>query len=269
MTRRIGETRQLRLKHVVDAIRPREERYMVWDVELRGFGLDVWPSGLRSWIVIYRASGVGRRMTLGRADIIAPAQARNLALDVLARVAHGDDPLASRRDAARHAKRTADRGFEGDATVEIVAQRYLSTLRSRRSPKWATEAERLYERKIKPEFGERAIRAIEIKDVRALHESLVGTPILANRVKAVISAIVTRAIEDGDRPRELLNPAGAVVDYPEAERDRYLAEDEWPKIANAIRTLQAEFAKAPSWDTRRNQLDVLVTLALTGPDCAP
>lgn len=264
MTRRIGETKQLRLKHVVDGIKPREERYMVWDTELRGFGLDVWPSGRRCWIVIYRASGRGRRMTLGRTDIIAPAQARNLALDVLSRVAQGEDPLGNRREAAKKVKRATDRGFDGEATVDIVAQRYLSTLRSRRSPRWATEAERLYYRKIKPEFGGRAIRDIEVKDVRALHESLVSTPVLANRVKAVISAIVTRAIEDGDRPRELLNPAGAIVDYPETERNRYLTEDEWPRVAKAIAALRAELEKARSWDTRRNQLDVLITLALTG-----
>jgi integrase len=264
MTRRIGETKQLRLKHVVDAIRARDERYMVWDTELRGFGLDVWPSGRRSWIVFYRASGRGRRMTLGTTDVVTPTQARTLALDVLSRVAQGDDPLDIRRVAAREARRVVERGFAGDATVEHVAQRYLATLRARRSPRWATEAERLYDTKIKPELGARAVREIKIKDVRALHEMMVATPVMANRVKAVISAIVTRAIEDGERPRELLNPAGAIVDYPEIERERYLMEDEWPRVAKAVATLRVELEHAPSWDTRRQQLDALITLALTG-----
>jgi integrase len=264
MTRRIGETKQLRLKHVVDGVRARDERYMVWDTELRGFGLDVWPSGRRSWIVFYRASGRGRRMTIGTTDVVTPTQARTMALDILSRVAQGDDPLNDRRTAARETKRAVTRGFEGDATVDHVAQRYLATLRARRSPRWAAEAERIYKTKIKPALGARAVREIEIKDVRTLHESLVETPVMANRVKAVMSAIVTRAIEDGERPRQLLNPTGAIVDYPEMERDRYLTEDEWPKVAKAIAKLRAELEKAPSWDTRRQQLDALVTLALTG-----
>lgn len=256
--------KDLSLKRVVDAIRPQERRYMVWDAQLRGFGLDVWPSGRRSWICFYRFQGRGRRMTLGTVEKITPMQARELALGVFAKVAQGLDPLGDRRAATRAAKAATERGYEGVPTVAHIAERYLATLRVRRSPRWATEAERLYTSRLKPKLGARSILEVAVKDVRALHEGMKDTPVLANRVKAVLSAIITRAIDDGERPRELLNPAGAVPDYPETERDRYLTEDEWPRVAKAVKAVRKDLEGAPTWDTRAHQLDAMITLALTG-----
>ena len=45
---------------VADA-KPRDRRYIVWDDELTGFGVRISPSGLRSFIVQYRAHEGGRR----------------------------------------------------------------------------------------------------------------------------------------------------------------------------------------------------------------
>ena len=43
-------------KRAVDAAKPREARYYEWDTEIRGFGLQVLPSGIRSFIFQYRDS---------------------------------------------------------------------------------------------------------------------------------------------------------------------------------------------------------------------
>jgi integrase len=253
-------SKDLSLKRVVDAIRPGAVRYMVWDTQLAGFGLDVWPSGRKSWILFYRVQGQARRMTIGTTDRMPPAQARTAVLAALSQVGQGIDPLAIRRATVER----VEAARRGAATVAAVADRYLATLKSRRSSTWAGEAERLYTTHIRPTLGRMAVRDVAVKDARALHESMAATPVSANRTKAVLSAIITRAIDDGERPRELLNPAGGVRDYPEVERDRYLTEDEWPRVAKAIAALRTELAAAPAWDTRAHQLDALITLALTG-----
>ena len=76
----------------VDDAKPRDRRYIVWDDELTGFGVRVSPSGLRSFIVQYRAREGGRRaasrkQVLGHFPALTPARARSRAREVLRAVA--------------------------------------------------------------------------------------------------------------------------------------------------------------------------------------
>src|SRR3546814_11781090 len=68
-------------KRVVDASLPREKRYHLWDSELRGFGLRVEPSGIKTFLAKYRAEGGGRRAPgrrhpLGRNSALPPGEGR-------------------------------------------------------------------------------------------------------------------------------------------------------------------------------------------------
>ena len=47
-------------KRAVDDAAPRSERFIVWDVELKGFGRRVEPSGAKTFLVRYRPMGAGR-----------------------------------------------------------------------------------------------------------------------------------------------------------------------------------------------------------------
>ena len=82
---------RLTTRTVADA-KPRDRRYIVWDDELTGFGVRVSPSGLRSFIVQYRAREGGRRaasrkQVLGHFPALTPARARSRAREVLRAVA--------------------------------------------------------------------------------------------------------------------------------------------------------------------------------------
>jgi hypothetical protein len=69
-------------KRTVDAAEPRTARYELWDSELRGFGLRVQPSGLKTFFVRYRAGAGGRGATkeffpIGRyGEHLTPDEAR-------------------------------------------------------------------------------------------------------------------------------------------------------------------------------------------------
>ncbi len=256
------ERHDLGLKRVVDALPVRSVAYNVWDGRLPGFGLRVAPTGLRSFFVQYRAKGISRRMTLGDIRTLAPALAKARALDILSAVAQGGDPLLERRAEAGDARNSARLQREA-ATVADVAERYLESLRLTRSAKWADEAERIVNKHIKRTLGARKIASIETPDVRALHERLHKTPALANRVRAVLSAILSRAMADGARLRTE-NPAEAVPPFDETPRDRYLTADEWERLAKAIADERAALANVPASDTRPAQLDAILLLALTG-----
>ena len=82
---------RLTTRIVADA-RPRERRYIVWDEELAGFGVRISPSGLRSFLVQYRAREGGRRaasrkQVLGHFPALTPARARARARAVFRSVA--------------------------------------------------------------------------------------------------------------------------------------------------------------------------------------
>jgi integrase len=82
----------------------------VWDTELEGFGLRLRRRSdgdlLRNWVAQYRANGHTRRVTIGGADKITSAQARDAARKVLARVELGHDPQAERQAKRQQEART-------------------------------------------------------------------------------------------------------------------------------------------------------------------
>jgi len=89
-------------KTVVDKAEPRDRQYTVWCGELKGFGVFVLPSGTRTYFVDYRnANNVRRRMKLGRHVQITAEQARTLAIQALADVSKGNDPLEDRNSESK------------------------------------------------------------------------------------------------------------------------------------------------------------------------
>ena len=84
-------------KRVVDAAEARANDYVIWDDELPGFGLRVFVSGKRSYVIQYRAAGRSRRYTIGFHGVWTPETARQEAKVLLGRIAKGDDPAEERR----------------------------------------------------------------------------------------------------------------------------------------------------------------------------
>jgi hypothetical protein len=91
-------------KRVIDAEPAGAARRIIWDTELRGFGVRVETSGTKTFLVRYRPKGNGRNgpkrfVTIGRYGAITPEQARNEARSKLAAVARGNDPAEARDQA--------------------------------------------------------------------------------------------------------------------------------------------------------------------------
>jgi integrase len=91
-------------KRVVDAAVPQPKRFHIWDVEIKGFGLLVLPSGVKSYIFDYRTpQAIKRRITIGQHGAWTPEQARRKAEEYRQVVRAGADPLGDKqalRDAA-------------------------------------------------------------------------------------------------------------------------------------------------------------------------
>lgn len=96
MSKRSGVTLT---KRVVDATHKQDKRYHIWDDELSGFALRVEPSGVKTFVIKYRANGGGRSakqhwLVIGRFGTLTPDQARKIAKATLGSVAAGADPAS-------------------------------------------------------------------------------------------------------------------------------------------------------------------------------
>jgi hypothetical protein len=79
-------------KRVVDVAQATGRDYVIWNDDLQGFGLRVFASGKRSYILQYRALGRSLRYTIGSRGVWTPEMARQEAKVQLGRIAHGDNP---------------------------------------------------------------------------------------------------------------------------------------------------------------------------------
>lgn len=82
----------------VDKLEPTPgKQRLVWDTELRGFGVRVSPGGARSYIMQRRVGNKERRVTLGRHGEISAENARRKALGMAAQFSEGIDPVKERQ----------------------------------------------------------------------------------------------------------------------------------------------------------------------------
>ncbi len=88
-------------KREVDKCLPKEALYFVWDDEIKGFCLLVYPNGAKSYAFQYRTpEGKTRRFTIGKHGKYTPDQARDKAKTLAAEIITGVnlDPVGHKQD---------------------------------------------------------------------------------------------------------------------------------------------------------------------------
>ncbi|MCF8467252.1 MAG: site-specific integrase [Sneathiella sp.] len=84
-------------------IEPGEKPYEIHDQRMKGFLLRIQPSGTMTYIAQYRR---GKRIALGRADVLKPSDAREVAKKILGDAMRGIDPMAAKRAEKSHTLET-------------------------------------------------------------------------------------------------------------------------------------------------------------------
>ena len=84
---------------LLSALTPADRPFEVRDTKLKGFILRVQPSGIMTYVCEYAR---GRRLVIGRVGVLTPAQARDRAVEILADVTKGIDPVAAKKAAKVH-----------------------------------------------------------------------------------------------------------------------------------------------------------------------
>jgi integrase len=220
-------------KRTVDALAPASKAFVSYDLDLKGFGVRVWPSGVKKWIVEYRPGAGGRRtakrrVTLGSVTALTPDQARRAAADLLANVRLGKDPAQDRQKARQ------------TPTLSAVIQRYLT---EEVEPKRKSGTAVLYRdyltRLVQPELGAVRVTEVSRSDVARLHREIGATrPVTANRVLATLSGVFAFAAREELVPAAF-NPTRGIEAFREQARERFLTTDELERLGSAIREAES------------------------------
>jgi integrase len=238
-------------KRIVDAAPlPKKEEgdCFLWDIELKGFGLRIKPTGVKSYVLKYRVESRTRRLTIGKHGPLWTAEdARRQALALLYRVKDGCDPAAEKLE-AREA-----------LTVGSLADLYLvegmAEKPNKKPSSWVTDRSNI-ERHVKPLLGGKVAKLLTPADIakfqadvaagkshadvktgsrgRAIVKGGRGT---AARSLAVLGAMLQFAVK---RKLIVANPAKGVPLLKGKKKERFLSEAEVKRLAEAVSGMEAE-----------------------------
>ena len=160
----------------VAGLRAGARDYIVWDRDLAGFGVRVYPSGRKVWVVQSRAGGTPRRLTLGAHGEVPARRARLKAEAAIARIKAGGARAG------------------GGATVAELAARYLAGhVAASCNAHTASIYRGSLDNHILPALGPMPLAEIGRGDVAALHYRLRARPRAANRALAILSKMFSFA----------------------------------------------------------------------------
>ncbi len=236
-------------KRTVEATRSGEHERFIWDEDLPGFGLRIFPSGRKSYAVQYKLGGRGgrtRRIALGLHGELTPDEARRRAAKLLAAVADGADPAVERAEVKRA------------MTVAELADLYLSEgpaeKLNKKASSWGTDRSNI-ERHIKPLLGRKFAKALTPADIAKFQTDVAagkskadiktkkrgraivdGGPGTAARSLAVLAAMLQFGV---GRKVVAANAARGVRLLKGVKRERFLNEAEVARLADAVAAMEA------------------------------
>lgn len=183
--------------------------------------LKVTEKGARSWTFRYRPrlgprAGSSREYTIGDYPTFGLGLARDRWKALRRRVADGEDPLEQMQE-AREAP-----------TMRDLSKRFLDEL-SPRKKSGHRDVERF--RYINAKLGSMKVAAVTFQDVDRLHQSMKDKPVQANRTLSLLKLAFRFAIKLGWRDN---NPASLVQRFTEKPRERYLTDEEYPRLFAAL-----------------------------------
>ncbi|PHZ86754.1 site-specific integrase [Paremcibacter congregatus] len=214
-------------KRAIDALSSKDTEYVIWDSELRGFGIRVWPSGKKTYALKCRLKGKQKKYTIGTHGTLTVDQARTKTIGILSQVKHGIDPSEELR-AHKKALTIADLGKK-------FLEEYVPT---HCKASTAYEYKRSVEHFINGALGKYKIMDVARPDVAAMHHNLHHIPYQANRTLGVLSKMMNLAEIWGLR-QDGSNPCRHVKKYPEKGRERFLSKEEFIRLAEVLDEVEA------------------------------
>lgn len=215
-------------KRSVEAATATDKEIFLWDDELKGFGVRIYPSGRKMYLAQFRVGRRLHRVNIGLHGILTQEQARTEAVKHLADVRLGANP-AGERDRRK-----------ASPTVKEFGRRFLDehvAIHCKESTRG--EYQRSLELFIYPKLGMHRLLDVTRSDVVAMHAAMKAIPYQANRTLGVLSVLFTVAF-DWEVIKDSMNPCWKVKRFKEQKRERYLTEEELARLGKVLRESDSE-----------------------------
>ncbi|MEJ2453307.1 MAG: Arm DNA-binding domain-containing protein, partial [Candidatus Thiodiazotropha sp.] len=150
-------------KTVVKDATPGTSRKYIWDTEIKGFGLLVLPSGVKSFVFQYRTpEGRTRRYTIGRfSETLTADQARKQAKELRRAVEEKRDPLGEKKEAKEA------------LTVSEFLEAYLESNKFKEKAETTRYVDRgRIHRHLIPTLGRKFLKKLTTENVRAAYSAI-------------------------------------------------------------------------------------------------
>ncbi len=218
-------------KRVIEALEPRGQAYVLWDTEIRGFGVRVLPSGTMTFFLKYVLHGRQAWANLGRFREVTVDQARKLADTHRGSIAQGEAPvpLQSTPKASPIVSDLIARFME----EHVEAKRAEGTQRGYR---------RILTQCVEPVLGKMLVRDVTSAETSHLHNKMKATPRQANLALSILRKMFTCAELWNLRP-PMTNPCIGIERYPETKRERYLSLNELLALGEVLDDCQRDLTE--------------------------
>ena len=211
----------------IDQLIPDTKSYIVWDNEIRGFGVRVNLNSKKTFILKYRIgqgrSARVRKPVIGTYGVMKVDEARKIARKWLLEASEGNDPK------------------EVDKTTillkdfcNVYLQQHANIKKKLSS---VIEDKRLMRLHIIPNFGNICLKEITRAMITKHHQSMYQTPHGANRFLSLMSKMMNLAERWEYRPLNS-NPCRHIERYKEEGRQIYLSMEQIEKIGHVIKQME-------------------------------
>lgn len=197
---------------------------IAWDIEVHGFGVRVYPSGLKSFIQKGRigTNGLQISMTLGQYPEVNVEDTREIAFQNRVMMRKGQDPRSG-----------GHRDVEA-VTVAEFAERYHREFSLLYKKANTAKQDRYYiDKFVVPNLGHLKMAEVRKAHISSLRSEVLNRAQTCNNLMILLSGIFTQAISWGviDGP----HPAKGFRKLPVQSRERIFTDDELKRLGQELR----------------------------------
>jgi integrase len=211
----------------INSLNPDGSDRLIFDNRQPGFGLRLTPTGSKIFVAQGRVAGRKRRVTLGYYPNITVAKAREDALQALADMRRGRNPVEERK------ARVKVSGVCAKTVNDLIDKWTRDHVEPKLKPRTASDYARLFTRHIRPALGHLSVAAVTRDDINLMHVKMRATARRANYAVTTLRALFNFAIDLSLRPAGS-NPTKRVKLYRERIIERPLTEAEIGRAADGI-----------------------------------
>lgn len=210
-------------------------RQFLWDSDIPGFGVRIYPSNKRTFILSYNLNGRKRLLSIGAYGVLTLDQARIEARRLQIKIYDGIDPLADKK-----------REIINKSMKKLVLD-FLEKHSKVYKKSWEDDRRRI-ETYIIPQIGQFQANSIVKSDVVSLHQKIGKHSIYeANRTLSLLGTALRFGRDWGFLDPSAALPTQGIKKFKEVERDRWVTPQEMPKLAESIDKEDSPYVKAAIW----------------------